>query len=97
MCQYIFHVCFCFITFQYLPQLFYPPIFTGRLCETNVNDCTPGICDHGGNCSDALNDVRCQCPRETSGFYCEGVTAGGRRLGPGAIFLVVTFSIYILK
>ena len=37
--------------------------FTGRDCETNINECMPNPCQHGGNCVDGINNYTCLCGR----------------------------------
>ncbi|KAL8561778.1 hypothetical protein ACOMHN_010712 [Nucella lapillus] len=45
--------------------------YEGPFCETNINDCLSNPCQHGGNCSDKLNDFGCSCPTGFSGNRCE--------------------------
>ena len=47
------------------------PGFTGTTCDINIDDCTPGICQNGGTCTDLVNDVSCECVEEYYGDFCE--------------------------
>ena len=33
----------------------------GRHCETNINECEPKPCENGADCTDLLNDYKCNC------------------------------------
>lgn len=35
--------------------------FTGKDCETNINDCTPEPCKNDAKCSDLINGYQCSC------------------------------------
>ncbi|XP_041364067.1 uncharacterized protein LOC121379488 [Gigantopelta aegis] len=44
---------------------------SGARCETNVNDCRPGVCGEHGLCVDQLNGFNCTCLSSFSGDRCE--------------------------
>ncbi|KAG5830976.1 hypothetical protein ANANG_G00298990 [Anguilla anguilla] len=39
-------------------------------CLTNVDDCTPNPCSHGGACQDLVNGFKCSCPPQWTGKTC---------------------------
>jgi hypothetical protein len=39
--------------------------FSGKRCQTNIDDCPSGACSSGGTCIDAVNDYSCNC---TAGY-----------------------------
>lgn len=41
-----------------------PEGYFGLHCETNIDDCLPRPCIHGGTCIDLVNGYRCQCAAE---------------------------------
>lgn len=45
--------------------------FTGKHCETNVDDCARHLCQNGARCVDGRNSYSCQCPDGFSGVFCE--------------------------
>uniref|UniRef100_A0A8W8NB22 Uncharacterized protein n=1 Tax=Magallana gigas TaxID=29159 RepID=A0A8W8NB22_MAGGI len=46
------------------------PGYTGKNCETDVNECQSSPCIHG-NCSDLVNEYRCQCFPGYEGLQCQ--------------------------
>ncbi|XP_008296529.1 protein delta homolog 2 [Stegastes partitus] len=44
--------------------------FTGRRCETDVDDCTMKPCANGATCLDGVNRFSCVCPAGFSGRFC---------------------------
>lgn len=44
--------------------------FTGRRCETDVDDCLMRPCANGATCLDAVNRFSCVCPAGFSGRFC---------------------------
>lgn len=44
--------------------------FTGRRCETNVDDCLMRPCANGATCLDAINRFLCVCPAGFTGRFC---------------------------
>ncbi|CAC5405483.1 Neurogenic locus Notch protein,Fibropellin-3,Fibropellin-1 [Mytilus coruscus] len=47
------------------------PGYTGKLCETDINECSSFPCQHGGACLDLINNYRCHCSSGFNGFNCE--------------------------
>lgn len=47
------------------------PGFTGKYCDTNIDECAPGPCANGGTCNDGVGDYWCTCPIGYSGKDCE--------------------------
>ena len=45
--------------------------YTGRLCETDYNECDSNPCLHGGRCADHNGYYKCHCPPGYSGAQCE--------------------------
>ncbi|KAL3875687.1 hypothetical protein ACJMK2_033615 [Sinanodonta woodiana] len=37
------------------------PGYSGKNCEVNINDCARYPCQHGGVCTDLVNDYQCNC------------------------------------
>ena len=58
------------LSFVRLFQCTCPRGFAGKDCETNINDCKPGICDNGGVCHDGVDDYRCACAAGYNGRNC---------------------------
>nr|XP_058950220.1 neurogenic locus notch homolog protein 2-like [Pocillopora verrucosa] len=48
--------------------------FTGKDCQTNINDCKDDPCLHSGTCIDRLNSFDCGCPPGFLGPRCENVS-----------------------
>lgn len=44
--------------------------YTGKNCEENINDCTPGVCAPAATCIDLINDYHCRCPFNLTGEDC---------------------------
>lgn len=49
----------------------FPPGYDGDLCDNNIDDCTPGICQNGGICTDLVADYQCGCVPGYDGDNCE--------------------------
>ncbi|XP_055700061.1 protein serrate [Phlebotomus papatasi] len=47
------------------------PGWTGPTCETNIDECEGGPCEHGGTCIDLVGGFRCECPPQWSGDLCQ--------------------------
>ncbi|KAK3095127.1 hypothetical protein FSP39_010625 [Pinctada imbricata] len=47
------------------------PGFSGRFCESNIDDCISKPCYFGGSCIDEVNDFHCDCPKLFTGKRCE--------------------------
>lgn len=78
--------------FKYV--LFQPPIckcslgYTGKYCETEIDECAPAPCLNQGQCIDLLADYRCNCSGTGfEGLHCENdidecvtgrISCGGR-------------------
>lgn len=45
--------------------------FTGRYCDTNINDCSQNPCHNNGTCIDRVNDFQCRCVPGFMGELCE--------------------------
>eukprot|EP00057_Strongylocentrotus_purpuratus_P031399 XP_784490.3 PREDICTED: fibropellin-1 [Strongylocentrotus purpuratus] len=41
------------------------------MCETDIDDCTPDLCENGGSCTDEVNAYTCACAAGYSGNMCE--------------------------
>ena len=37
-------------------------VFTGMLCEVDINECNSLPCRNGGTCTDIVNGYICTCP-----------------------------------
>jgi len=48
-----------------------PPHFTGRFCETEINECESNPCVNGGDCELDDQGYHCNCPIGFSGVHCE--------------------------
>lgn len=47
-----------------LPTLFH-------FCQTDIDDCSPNNCSHGGTCQDLVNGFKCVCPPQWTGKTCQ--------------------------
>nr|XP_022314607.1 neurogenic locus notch homolog protein 1-like [Crassostrea virginica] len=45
--------------------------YTGKDCETNIDDCASNPCLYGGTCTDLVNGYQCTCPVGYLGQRCE--------------------------
>lgn len=41
------------------------------LCQTDIDDCFPNNCSHGGTCLDLVNGFKCVCPPQWTGKTCQ--------------------------
>ncbi|XP_033733395.1 delta-like protein 4 [Pecten maximus] len=46
------------------------PGFTGRYCDTDIDDCQSNPCINGGTCRDGNNSFTCMCPQGRAGPLC---------------------------
>lgn len=44
--------------------------FTGKNCDSNIDDCPGHECQNGGTCVDGVNTYNCQCNPEFTGLEC---------------------------
>lgn len=49
------------VTFPHIP-----PLFPGRMCNINIDECSSNPCHNGGTCKDGINGFTCICPE---GFH----------------------------
>ena len=47
------------------------PGWEGKDCETDIDDCAPGPCLNGANCTDKFLDYDCSCVLGFEGKDCE--------------------------
>ncbi|XP_078360774.1 uncharacterized protein LOC144645166 [Oculina patagonica] len=47
------------------------PGYTGRLCETGINECASNPCLNGGTCVDQVNGYVCNCQPGYGGVHCQ--------------------------
>lgn len=46
--------------------------YSGRLCETEINECDSNPCQNGGKCIDIVGNYRCDCSQTGyEGVDCE--------------------------
>ncbi|VDN44540.1 unnamed protein product [Dibothriocephalus latus] len=45
--------------------------YEGRLCETDINECSGSPCQNNGQCEDLIGGFRCHCVRGWKGEFCE--------------------------
>ncbi|XP_063438578.1 fibropellin-1-like isoform X1 [Mytilus trossulus] len=45
--------------------------YSGKCCETNINECHSNPCQHGGACHDRSNGYTCTCRGGYSGTVCQ--------------------------
>lgn len=45
-------------------------LFSGTLCEHNIDDCLQVACQNGGTCLDGLNEYFCNCHPGFRGRHC---------------------------
>ena len=37
------------------------PGYTGKLCDTDIDNCLEFPCKNGGSCTDGINEYKCDC------------------------------------
>ena len=47
------------------------PGYTGKNCETDINECESNPCQNGGTCIDGVNKYTCNCTGGYNGTNCE--------------------------
>lgn len=45
--------------------------YTGKDCQTNLNECESAPCQNDGQCVDDLNMYKCKCEIGYEGLACE--------------------------
>jgi hypothetical protein len=48
-----------------------PKGFTGKYCETQVNNCLNNACANNATCKNNLNSYTCECPPGFTGQFCQ--------------------------
>ena len=48
-----------------------PDGWTGPLCDEQINNCAEEPCLLGANCTNLVNDFKCECPNGFAGKRCE--------------------------
>ena len=51
-----------------LLPFYYHSGYTGVHCEIDIDECTPGPCQNGGQCTDGINAFYCNC--SGTGQWC---------------------------
>lgn len=52
-------------------QLLPLPIGLSLFCITDIDDCSPNPCGHGGTCQDLVDGFKCICPPQWTGKTCQ--------------------------
>ena len=44
--------------------------YEGKLCQVNIDDCSPNPCQNGGTCIDGIDSYSCNCAAGYEGDLC---------------------------
>jgi hypothetical protein len=47
------------------------PGYSGKLCQTQINECASSPCLNGGSCTDRINGFTCACASGFTGTFCQ--------------------------
>lgn len=47
--------------------------FTGKICDTEIDECNSDPCQNGGKCVDQVASFLCICPQGYTGVVCENI------------------------
>lgn len=57
-----------------------------NFCQTDIDDCSPNNCSHGGTCLDLVNGFKCVCPPQWTGKTCQL----GKKVPAPRVALIIT-------
>nr|CAB3264411.1 Notch precursor [Phallusia mammillata] len=57
-------------------------MYKGKHCQTKVYNCTPNLCQNGGQCVDTIKGYRCICKNGYKGVNCTLVSVNGTYVVP---------------
>ncbi|XP_052272462.1 uncharacterized protein LOC127872979 isoform X1 [Dreissena polymorpha] len=56
---------------EFTPTCACKPGYTGRDCDSDIDECANSPCQHNGTCLDGQNNYTCRCARAYTGGNCE--------------------------